>query len=257
MKPKITLTFRNDDIDCGYLVEKVIVLIDVLGSTSIISHALELGAAAVHIKHDELGARRYARSLESRHGLYMPCKPLDQYDGAREEPLLPAMPRLNGKQLIISSSCSYAASQMATGARHVYAAALLNAPAVVRQLQQHDDYSITFVCMNSCGEMSLIDLYAAGYMIDQLNIDRPGAWSHAENAKVALAVYQRYQDDPLNCLNEGRRSKILNNRKISEAARFVTCIGTHDNVPEQRSQCVFSDNRVNGFTSGLEDIGRA
>lgn len=255
MKPKITVALRNDDIDCGYLAEKVVVLIDVLGSTSIISHAFEMGAAAVHLKHDELGARRFVRSLENGDGFYMSCKPLDQHVKAGAEPLLLAMPQLNGKQLIISSS-SYAASQMATGARHVYAAALLNAPVVVRQLQQHDCHSITFVCVESSGGASLIDLYAAGYMIDQLNTERPGTWSHTENAKVALAVYQRYQADPLNCLREGRLSKKPHSRQIGEAARYVTCIGAHDNVPEQRSPWVFSDIRANSSTGGLVGAGR-
>jgi 2-phosphosulfolactate phosphatase len=241
MKSKITLSLRYDDIDRGgYLSETVVVLIDVLGSTSIISHALQAGAPAVHVQHDAVGATWYAQALDAQ-ALCLACTPLDQRTDTRTQPLILTMPPLDGRQLVISSSHGYAAIRMASSARHVYAAALLNAPAIIRQLQRHTDLSICFACIKPSGGISLIDLYAAGYMISQLDAQSPGPWGLGDSAQLALAVYQRYQANPLDCLKNGHVTKRLDNDSFYQATHYVTRVGAHENVPEQRDPWVFSD----------------
>lgn len=241
MKSKITLSLRYEDIDCGYLSETVVVLIDVLGSTSIISHALQAGAPAVHVQHDAAGATWYAQALDTE-AVCLACTTLDHYVDARTQPLLLTMPPLDGRPLVISSSHGYAAIRMASSARHVYAAALLNAPAMIQQLQRHTDLSICFACIKPVGGISLIDLYTAGYMISQLDAQSPGAWGLRESAQLALAVYQRYQANPLDCLEDGRVSKRLDNDSFQqEATHYFKCVGAHETVPEQRDPWVFSD----------------
>lgn len=222
MNPKINVILRKDDIDPGFLFEKVVVLIDVLGSTSMISQAFESGAGTVHLKHDELAAQSQVRQLESQG---------------------------RTQQRVIANSCGYACSQQVAGARHVYAAALLNAPAVVEKLLRHDGLSISFVCTRSGSGLSLVDLYAAGYMIDLMQRQRPGVWTHTEDSKVALAVFERYQGAPLDCLP----GMPITARQRLDAIHAIEALGAHDNVPEQIGQGVFVDSRsAQGLAAGAK-----
>jgi len=91
----------------------------------------------------------------------------------------------------------------ASAAEHVFAGALLNAPALVEHIARcHPDSTIVLVCSGSMGNPNLEDMYGAGYFVDLIARIIGEKRDFSDAALAARAVF----------LSEGARTALLRSR---------------------------------------------
>ncbi|QHB28821.1 uricase/urate oxidase [Pseudomonas monteilii] len=236
MKPKLTTTFRIEDVDPGRMSVNVAVLIDVIGTTSVLSHALEHGASAVHVMHSELDAHRRAQQWSKDPDNTEPlihCKGWDESGQFR--------PVVHGQQWVITS-VTYALIQLAASAQYMYAASLLNASAVVARLLAHEEPNVDFLCASPVGRLNLIDLYTTGYLIEQLINARPNEWVLSESSRIAVAVYHEYRSSICRCIADSHGGRAGDIQISRDAAQFIARIDQHSCLPIYKGDNIFVDD---------------
>jgi 2-phosphosulfolactate phosphatase len=241
--PKLNVILRKEDLDPAFLHDKVAVVIDVLFATSTIVCALHHGALEVQPMRNHQQASEAIRELAD--GSYLLAgenhlRPIRGFAGY--SPLDLARQPVQGRRLVFCTTNGTVALHLASCARHVYAAALLNGPAVVRQLLQHPDLSIMLVCAGSAGRVNQEDLFAAGYLVEHLEQASPGTWQTTDTCNVARALYRQYADTPAACLLEGRLGRQLATGSMREEVLYAAQIGLLDVVPRLSGQCLTALN---------------
>ena len=236
---KLNVILRKEDLDPAFLHDKVVVVIDVLFATSTIVTALHKGASSVQPVAGRQMACDAVRPLEEGSYLLAGENHMQSIPGfAGYAPLDVASRAIEGRRLVYSTTNGTVALRKADSALHVYAAALLNAPAMVRQLQQHEDLSIVFVCAGAAGRVNLEDLFAAGYLIEHLEAARPGFWQHTDTSSIARAVYGQYAHDPLACLLASQLGRSLKDDNLREEIRHAAHIGHFNTIAKLDGQCL-------------------
>ncbi|ROM33955.1 hypothetical protein BK648_24665 [Pseudomonas poae] len=236
---KLNVILRKEELDPAFLHDKVVVVIDVLFATSTIVTALSKGASSVHPVAGRQLACEAVRDMQPEHYLLAGESYLQNIPGfAGYAPLDVASRDIEGRRVVYSTTNGTVALRKADSALHVYAAALLNAPAMVRQLQRHDDLSIVFVCAGSGGRVNLEDLFAAGYLIEHLEAARGNFWHHTDTSSIARAVYRQYASNPHGCLLNSHLGRTLQGEHMREEIRHVAQIGLYDTIPKLDGQCL-------------------
>lgn len=237
--PKLNVILRKEDIDPAFLHDKVVVVIDVLFTTSSIATALHYGAAEVQPMHSHQQASEAIRGLAEGSYLLAGENQLRRIPGFADYlPLSLITLPLAGRRLMFCNTNGTVALHQASSARHVYAAALLNGPAIVRQLQTHPDHSIVLVCSGYAGRANLEDLFTAGYLIEQLMQTSPGIWQTTDTCSIASAVYRQYADNPEACLLDSQLGRHLAANSMHEEISYTAQIGLFDVVPHLSGQCL-------------------
>ena len=235
--PKLNVILRKEDLDPAFLHDKVAVVIDVLFATSTIATALHHGAVEVQPMRSYQLASEASRELAEDSYLLAGESHLRRIPGfAGYSPLSLATLPLAGRRLVFCTTNGTVALHQASCARHVYAAALLNGPAVVRQLQQHPDLSIVLICAGSAGRVNLEDLFAAGYLIEQLVQASPGTWQTTDTCSIARALYLQYADAPEACLLNSQLGRHLTASSMHEEISYAAQIGLFNVVPHLSGQ---------------------
>jgi len=234
--PKLNVILRKEDLNTDFLHDKVVVVIDVLFATSTIVTALHHGAAAVQPHSNAQQANNAVRELAQDSYLLAGESRMHSIPGfASYSPLSVARQPLEGRQLVYCTTNGTVALRQADCARHVYAAALLNGPAMAQRLLQHAELSLIFVCAGSAGRINLEDLYTAGYLIEQLERLRPNHWQHSDTSTIARAVYQQYATAPLACLLDSQLGRSLTDELQAEV-RYAAQVGLLDVIPKLDGQ---------------------
>lgn len=236
---KLNVVLRKEDLDPAFLHDKVVVVIDVLFATSTIVTALHQGATSVQ------AVANSPMALEAVRG-----EPEDSYLLAGENhmrsipgfigyaPLDVARQSIANRRLVYCTTNGTVALHKAACAAHVYAAALLNGPAMLRQLQQHCESSIVFVCAGSAGRINLEDLFAAGYFIEHLKTTDEDGWQLTDTCSIARAVYRQYAGDPHACLLDSQLGRSLRDPALLEELRYAAQIGTLDILAKLDGDCL-------------------
>lgn len=233
--PKINVILRKEDLDPAFLYDKVAVVIDVLFATSTIVAALHHGAKAVYPTANRQMACDTIKGLQPDSYLLAGENHLQNIPGfVGYSPLALSQEPIAGRNVVFSTTNGTVALRKADTARHVYAAALLNAPAIVRQLQTHEDSSIVLVCSGSAGRVNLEDLYLAGYLVDQLEIARPGHWTRSDTCHIARAVHGQYRDSPHGCLMQSQLGVRLHEQDMLDEVKYSAQLGLLDIVPRMQ-----------------------
>jgi len=241
--PKLNVILRKEDLDPAFLHDKVAVVIDVLFATSTIVSALHHGALAVQPMRNHQQASEAIRELAEGSYLLAGENHLRHIPGfAGYSPLELARQPIRGRRLVFCTTNGTVALHQASCARHVYAAALLNGPAVVRQLLQHPDLSIMLVCSGSAGRVNLEDLFVAGYLIEHLEQASPGTWHSTDTCTIARALYQQYADRPTACLLDSQLGRQMATGSMLEEILYAAQIGLFDVVPHFSDQCLTALN---------------
>lgn len=230
--PKINVILRKEDLNPDFLYDKVAVVIDVLFATSSIVSALHQGACAVYPACNRQMACDAVRLLADDSYVLAGenhLKPLQGFAGY--SPLALCLEPLAGRDLFYATTNGTVALRKADTARYVYAAALLNAPAVVRQLRQHRGTSIVLVCAGSAGRVNLEDLYLAGHLIDQLLALEPDHWQASDTCTIAQAVYRQFADSPARCLQQSQLGVLLRAADMQHEVDYCAQVGLLDIVP--------------------------
>lgn len=236
---KLNVILRKEDLDPAFLHDKVVVVIDVLFATSTIVTALHKGAASVQPVTSRQMACEAVRGLDAGSYLLAGENHMHSIPGfVGYTPLDVASRAIDGRRLVYSTTNGTVALRKADSAMHVYAAALLNAPAMVEQLQQHDDLSIVFVCGGSGGRVNLEDLFAAGYLIEHMEAARSDFWHHTDTSSIARAVYRQYAADPLACLLDSQLGRALKDDAMRDEIQHAAQVGLFTTIPKLDGQCL-------------------
>ena len=179
------------------LAQRAVVVIDVLRMTSVAITALSHGAVGILPVTDVEEARRQAHRLPGallcgeRKGLPLPSFALGN------SPLEYTAERVNGKQIIATTTNGTRVLNMAAKARRVLLGAFLNVSAVARALAGETD--VLLACAGTRDALSLEDVLAAGAIIERLQAqDHQPALDDA--ALCALWLYQSARSDLLAAL---------------------------------------------------------
>ena len=227
---KIHVLLKKEELDHERLEGKVVVVLDILFATSSIVTAIEHGASHVIAKAN--GQEALAEAQTHAPGSYVLSGELnaETLSGfAHPTPLALLNENLAGRTLIYSTTNGTVALAKSRLARHVYAAALLNAEAVVEHLvAQHPDLTVLIVCSGSADNFNLEDFYGAGYLVSLLRRHAPTA----EFSDAALAAELMHDSsDAETCLRQARVGRMMLARRLDAEVRFAAQKSIYRNVP--------------------------
>ena len=254
---KINVLMRKEDIAPLFLHDKVVVVIDTLFATSTIVTALHQGASEVLPMASSEKACEVVRTLAKGSYVLAGESQLQQISGfSSYSPLALSQENLAGKSLVYTTTNGAVALNLVTSARVVYAAALLNGPAVVQQLLRHKNTSIILACSGSAGRINLEDVFTAGYLVDQLCAMAPNSWELTDTCEIAQAVYHQHAGQPESCLCNSQLGKTLSRIGMDHEVCYAAKIGLLDIVPTmQGSRMISLDNRPLLPNSGVTPGG--
>lgn len=232
---KIHVLLKKEELDHERLVDKVVIVLDVLFATSTIITALHHGAADVMPVEDEAAARRAADQLH--HGSYVLAGELyaETIPGfASPTPLALLNENLANRRLIYSTTNGTVALKKSERAEHVYAAALLNGTAVIeRVLREHPDQTVLIVCSGSVDMFNLEDFLGAGYLVHLLCERSRGAYDLTDAALAARALFA--PERVLDLLMNSRVGRMMQARDLTHEVHFAAQLSSYDVVPKLRA----------------------
>ena len=229
--PKIHVLLKKEELDGVRLPGKIVIVLDVLFATSTIVTALANGAREVIPVLDEAAAKNTALAMPT--GSFVIAGELnaitiDGFAAPTPQALLGA--GIEGKTLIYCTTNGTVALYKSAAAERVYAAALLNAPAVVNAVAaDHGERTILIVCSGSADNFNLEDFFGAGYLVDLFAI---ALGPDIEFSDAALAARFLYRGNkPVECLLASRVGRMMVERGVEEEVRYAAQRGKFDVVP--------------------------
>jgi 2-phosphosulfolactate phosphatase len=234
---KIHVLLKKEELDRERLTGKTVIVLDVLFATSTLVAALGHGATDVIPTPDGDAALRVAAGRAP--GTYVLAGELDAITlpgFAAPTPLALLREAVRGRTLIQSTTNGTVALHKSMTAAHVYAAALLNASAVVRHVTAtHPDETVLIVCSGSADNFNLEDFYAAGHLVALFDRCRPGHdYSDAAVAARRLAA----GNDARECLRDARVGRMMRERGLADEVDYSAQCDIFDVVPK------FEDGRL-------------
>jgi 2-phosphosulfolactate phosphatase len=141
------------------------VVIDVLRATTVLAYALAAGVKEIVPLLDIDQARQWKTGNHVILGGERKGLPIEGFDlGNSPQHYTPE--KVGGKTLVFTTTNGTVAMHAAQSARSIYLAALVNADAVARRLQNEEN--ITILCAGTCGEETEEDLLLAGCLVNRL-----------------------------------------------------------------------------------------
>jgi len=228
---KIHVLLKKEELDNERLEGKVVVVLDILFATSSIVAAFAHGAGAVIPTLD--GAAAQAEARRHAAGSYVLSGEInaETLPGfVHPTPLALLREEIAGRTLIYSTTNGTVALKKSRGAAHIYAAALLNARAVVDHIAAtHSDNTVLVVCSGSADNFNLEDFYGAGYLV---SLFRQCTAGH-EFSDAALASEMLHaHTDAAECLMQARVGRMMLARKLDEEIHFAARKSVYDIVPQ-------------------------
>jgi len=229
---KVHVLFRRQDVDMVKLEGKVAVVLDVLFATSTMVTALGHGAARLIPTLNEEDARRVARGLGP--GSFVLSGELfaELIEGfASPMPLALVEHGVKDKTVVYATTNGTVALKEASAAEHVFAGALLNAPAVVEHIaHKHADATIVIVCSGSMGNPNLEDMYGAGYFVDLIARVMGEKRDFSDAAVAARAVF--HSEAAPSALLRSRVGQLMQERGHTHEVEYAAQLGALNVVPK-------------------------
>ena len=231
---KIHVLLKKEALDSERLEAKVVVVLDILFATSSIVTALAHSATEVIPTVD--GAAALAEAQGRAAGSYVLSGELNAETIAgfvHPTPLALLRENLAARTLIYSTTNGTVALNRSSSARYIYAAALLNGEAVVREVSlRHGKDTVLIVCSGSSDNFNLEDFYGAGYLVSLFR--KAGLARNVENefSDAALAAEIMHNgSDAEKCLMQARVGRMMLARGLDEEIRFAARKSVFDVVP--------------------------
>jgi 2-phosphosulfolactate phosphatase len=229
---KVHVLFRRQDIDMVKLEGKIAIVLDILFATTTMVTALGHGAAQLIPTLNEDDAREAARALAPDSFVLSGELFAEVINGfASPMPLALVEHGVKDKAVVYATTNGTVALREASAAQHVFAGALLNAPAVVEHIAaQHDDATIVVICSGSMGNPNLEDLYGAGYYVDLIARVLGEKRDFSDAALAARAVFQ--SEAARSALLRSRVGQLMQERGHTHEVEYAAQLGTLDVVPK-------------------------
>ncbi len=224
---KITLIPSVEFVDPATLTGQIVLIIDVLRATSVITTAMENGAAEISttVEIEEamsykrlgwlLGGERKARKIE---GFHLSNSPLEYTRQVVE-----------GKKIVLTTTNGTKAIHRAALGHRVFIGCMRNGRAVAKQLTDLGQ-DVVIVCSGTNGRFSLDDFICAGKIIYEAV-----AINNLELDDFAAAAYLAYRDnrpDPMSYISFASHYNYLMSLGLYADIRFCFTEDTTEVIPE-------------------------
>ena len=179
------------------------VVFDVLRATSTMLEALGNGAVAILPAREIAGAlalkARHPEALLAgeRDGLRIRAHQTGGVDfDLGNSPREFIRPRVEGRQIIMTTTNGTRALEACRGAEAVHIASFGNLTALARHLVASGAERLWLVCAGTLENASFEDALGAGALVDRLAKESSGArtWALDDSAQIAWDLYQRHRD---------------------------------------------------------------
>lgn len=226
---KLDIVISADHIKEEYLENKIVVVIDMLRATSVITTALNNGCNKVmpfltveeafdfcknSVTPCVLGGERRALKIE---GFDFSNSPLEYTSD-----------KVKDKTVVITTTNGTRAIKGASKAHRIFIGSMLNAKAVTQVLKKLDK-DVVFVNAGTYGEFSMDDFICAGYMINLLNTNNNQDLS--DIAFTAKYIYENNKDI-VSFIKNARHFSVLKSLQLEEDLAYCTKKDIISIVPE-------------------------
>jgi 2-phosphosulfolactate phosphatase len=226
---RVHVVMRKEEVEARRLAGKTVVVLDVLFATSSIVTALAHGASEVVPALDADEARAEVARRAGAGCLLAGEAAAETLPGfAPAWPLALAREVLPGRALVYSTTNGTVALRRSAGAARVYAAALLNAAAVVDRLRREGaSDGVLVVCAGSAARFNLEDYYGAGYLVSLLA--RAPGYDLSDAALAAMLLHDGAGD--AGCLARSEVGRLMRARGLEQEVAFAAQKDRFDVVP--------------------------
>lgn len=228
---KVDIIISADHIKEEYLENKIVVVIDMLRATSVITTALANGAKriipiltveeAFKVKEELKGS-----NIDSLLGGERRALKIDGFDFTNS-PLEYISDKVKDKSIILSTTNGTRAINLSLKAKKIYIGAMLNAKAIVNKLKSEKD-DVVFINSGTNGEFTMDDFICSGYMVSLL--DKEISCNLSDIAKTAKFIYET--NDVLNYIKNARHYEVLKNLNLDEDLYYCCKQDIIDIVPQ-------------------------
>ncbi len=220
-------TFQEED-----LLDKDVVIIDVLRASSTIITALHNGAKGIIPVADLGSASQIAHGLDSPSYLLCGEKDGNKIEGCDlgNSPLEYTSEAVKNKTIILNTTNGTRAIKRSHLADEIYIAGFLNLSTVAQALQSSDRDAV-LVCAGWRGHLSLEDLLCAGNIIYELTSGNlPEA--ARDGIKVAFGLYEKFGDDIESTISSSSHARRLKDIIGTDDLTFCSQVNTMNVLPK-------------------------
>ena len=204
----IDLVISADNINSEYLKNKVVVVIDMLRATSVITTALANGAKQVFPILTVEEAFDKKKELLSKEDILIggerKALKIDGFDFSNS-PLEYTKENVNGKTIILSTTNGTRAINLSLKADEIIIGSILNSKAVALELKKLNK-DVVFINAGTNGEFSMDDFICSGYMISLLS--EISNCDLSDIAKTAKYIYEN-NTNLIDYIKEARHYSVL------------------------------------------------
>jgi 2-phosphosulfolactate phosphatase len=212
---KVDVVISADHIKEEYLEDKIVVVIDMLRATSVITTALANGAKKVIPILTVEGAFKIKEDLKKKNievllGGERKALKIEGFDFTNS-PLEYTEERVKDKTIVLSTTNGTRAINLSLKAKKIYIGAMLNAKALIDIIKEEKD-DIVFINSGTNGEFTMDDFICSGYMISLLNKEE--SLDLSDIAKTAKLIYET--NDVLDYIKNARHYEVLKSLNLEE-----------------------------------------
>ena len=235
---KIDLIISADYIEENKIKDKIVVVIDMLRATSVITTALKNGAKCVIPILTVDGAFDKAKKLRDCGenvvlGGERRALKIEGFDFSNS-PLEYAQNKVLNKTVILSTTNDTRALNLCKKADLILIGSMINGLAVSKKLLELNK-DVVFVNAGTNGEFSMDDFICAGYMID--NILKEKYCEMSDIAKTAKYVYEN-NTDIISFIKNARHFDVLTSLGLQDDLNYCCSKNLTDIVP------IFRNNNI-------------
>src|SRR5687768_13648602 len=177
----------------GEMVQRTVVVLDVLRATTTIAQALANGARSIYPVSSIEEALRLANTFGRDEVLLCgerKCLPIEGFD-LGNSPREFTRERVAGKILVMTTTNGTAAMALTVNSSKVFIGSMLNISAVIDELVRMEADPV-FLCAGRERHFSLEDAACAGEFAVRLMEARPGDWVLNDGAQAAVALCREF-----------------------------------------------------------------
>lgn len=227
----IDVIISADHIKEEYLEDKIVVVIDMLRATSVVTTALANGAKEVIpmlTVEEAFEMKKYLseKGIDSLLGGERRAVRIEGFDFTNS-PLEYTRDKIEGKSIILSTTNGTRAINLSLKANKILIGAMINANAVINSLNDNSN-DIVFVNSGTNGQFSIDDFICSGYMINLLC--KKDIYILSDIAKTAKYIYDN-NSDIVSFIKEARHYNILKDLKLQDDLEYCCKKDILDIVP--------------------------
>lgn len=228
---QLDVLFTPGDLQEVAIEGRTVLVVDVLRATSTIATALAAGTPTVYPVESIEAARALAETLDGAilggerggvapEGFQRGNSPLEYREGSDGRPVI--LTTTNGTKALQRS--------VEAGAAHIATAAMVNARAAAQwAVEQGGD--VVVLCAGTHGQFSLDDAIAAGCIVRRARSRAQEPVTLGDGAAAALALWQRYRENPLEGLLAAKHGRILEQLGFQDDLNYCANVDALTVVP--------------------------